>query len=74
MTRVLIVEDDRAILRGLKDNFEAESYEVLTAAGHWAVLLITPHQGRPAINSNRSLMKGRPAINSNRSLMNRSPS
>ena len=32
MTRVLIVEDDPAILRGLKDNFMAESYEVLTAA------------------------------------------
>jgi len=31
MTRVLIVEDDPAILRGLKDNFLAESYEVLTA-------------------------------------------
>jgi DNA-binding response OmpR family regulator len=32
MTRVLIVEDDAAILRGLKDNLLAESYEVLTAA------------------------------------------
>jgi len=32
MTRVLIVEDDPAILRGLKDNCLAESYEVLTAA------------------------------------------
>ena len=32
MSRVLIVEDDVAILRGLKDNLEAESYEVLTAA------------------------------------------
>ncbi len=32
MTRVLIVEDDPAILRGLKDNLVAESYEVLTAA------------------------------------------
>jgi DNA-binding response OmpR family regulator len=31
MSRVLIVEDDAAILRGLKDNFEAEAYEVLTA-------------------------------------------
>jgi len=28
---VLVVEDDAAILRGLKDNLEAESYEVLTA-------------------------------------------
>jgi len=32
MTRVLIVEDDPAILRGLKDNLLAESYEVLTAS------------------------------------------
>ncbi len=32
MKRILIVEDDLAILRGLKDNFEFESYEVLTAA------------------------------------------
>jgi len=31
MTRVLIVEDDPAILRGLTDNLLAESYEVLTA-------------------------------------------
>jgi len=31
MTRVLIVEDDPAILRGLKDNLTAESYEVATA-------------------------------------------
>lgn len=29
--RVLVVEDDLAILRGLKDNLEFESYEVLTA-------------------------------------------
>jgi len=31
MTRVLVVEDDAAILRGLTDNLEAESYLVLTA-------------------------------------------
>ena len=31
MKRVLIIEDDVAILRGLKDNLEYESYEVLTA-------------------------------------------
>jgi DNA-binding response OmpR family regulator len=30
--RILVVEDDLAILRGLKDNLEFESYEVLTAA------------------------------------------
>jgi DNA-binding response OmpR family regulator len=32
MKRILIIEDDVAILRGLKDNLEYESYEVLTAA------------------------------------------
>lgn len=31
MTRVLIVEDDAAILRGLRDNLALETYEVLTA-------------------------------------------
>jgi DNA-binding response OmpR family regulator len=31
MKRILIIEDDLAILRGLKDNLEIESYEVLTA-------------------------------------------
>ena len=31
MTSILVVEDDPAILRGLKDNLLAESYEVLTA-------------------------------------------
>jgi DNA-binding response OmpR family regulator len=31
-TRVLIVEDDPSILRGLKDNLLVESYEVLTAS------------------------------------------
>jgi len=32
MSRILVVEDDAAILRGLKDNLAAEAYEVLTAA------------------------------------------
>ena len=32
MKRILVVEDDLAILRGLKDNLEFESYEVMTAA------------------------------------------
>jgi DNA-binding response OmpR family regulator len=32
MTRVLIVEDDPSILRGLRDNLLVESYEVLTAS------------------------------------------
>ena len=31
MSRVLVVEDDPAILRGLSDNLKAESHEVLTA-------------------------------------------
>ncbi|MCH8193432.1 MAG: response regulator transcription factor [Planctomycetes bacterium] len=31
MSRILIVEDDPAILRGLKDNLEYESYDVVTA-------------------------------------------
>ncbi len=31
MKQILIIEDDLAILRGLKDNLEYESYEVLTA-------------------------------------------
>jgi len=31
MSRIIIIEDDRAILRGLRDNLEYESYEVLTA-------------------------------------------
>ncbi len=29
--RILIVEDEPALLRGLKDTFEAQGYEVLTA-------------------------------------------
>jgi DNA-binding response OmpR family regulator len=31
MSRILVIEDDVAILRGLKDNLDRESYEVLTA-------------------------------------------
>ena len=31
MKRILIIEDDLAILRGLRDNLEYESYEILTA-------------------------------------------
>ncbi|MFC2156622.1 response regulator transcription factor [Acidobacteriota bacterium] len=31
MKRILVIEDDLAILRGLKDNLEYESYEVVTA-------------------------------------------
>ncbi len=32
MSRVLVIEDDAAILRGLADNLSFESYEVLTAS------------------------------------------
>jgi DNA-binding response OmpR family regulator len=32
MSRILVVEDDAAILRGLRDNLASESYEVITAA------------------------------------------
>ena len=32
MSRILVVEDDPAILRGLSDNLRVESYEVVTAA------------------------------------------
>lgn len=31
MSRILVIEDDLAILRGLKDNFTAEGYDVLVA-------------------------------------------
>lgn len=31
MSRIIVIEDDRAILRGLKDNLEYESYTVFTA-------------------------------------------
>jgi DNA-binding response OmpR family regulator len=31
MSRILVIEDDRAILRGLADNLEFESHEVLSA-------------------------------------------
>ena len=45
MTRILIVEDDPAILRGLKDNFLAESYEVLTAVdGEAGYRMIREHK------------------------------
>jgi DNA-binding response OmpR family regulator len=45
MSRILIIEDDRAILRGLKDNLEYESYEVLTATdGEQGYELIQKHR------------------------------
>ena len=32
MKRILVIEDDRELLIGLKDNLEVEGYEVVTAA------------------------------------------
>ncbi|MBW7991453.1 MAG: response regulator transcription factor [Planctomycetes bacterium] len=44
MSRIIVIEDDRAILRGLKDNLEFESYEVLTATdGEQGYQLIQEH-------------------------------
>ena len=46
MNRILIVEDDPALLRGLRDNFAYEAYDVVTAAdGERAYRLI--HDARP---------------------------
>jgi serine phosphatase RsbU (regulator of sigma subunit) len=43
--RILVVEDDAAILRGLRDNLEGEAYEVLTAGdGEAAYRLIRERQ------------------------------
>ncbi|HYB96906.1 MAG TPA: response regulator transcription factor [Vicinamibacterales bacterium] len=45
MSRVLVVEDDPAILRGLVDNLTFESHDVLTAGdGEQACLMIRNHQ------------------------------
>ena len=45
MSQILIIEDDRAILRGLKDNLEYEAYEVLTATdGEQGYLLIQKYE------------------------------
>jgi DNA-binding response OmpR family regulator len=44
MSRIIVIEDDRAILRGLKDNLEYESYEVHTATdGEQGYELIKEH-------------------------------
>ena len=44
MSRIIVIEDDHAILRGLKDNLEYESYEVLTATdGEQGYRLIQEH-------------------------------
>lgn len=45
MSRILIIEDDHAILRGLKDNLEYESYDVITATdGEQGYNLIQEHE------------------------------
>jgi len=46
MTRILVVEDDPAILRGLSDNLRLESYEVVTAADGEAGDRLA-HEARP---------------------------
>ncbi len=46
MSRVLVVEDDPAILRGLTDNLRFESYEVLAATDGEAAYRLT-HNGNP---------------------------
>ena len=48
MSRVLVIEDDAAILRGLADNLAFESYEVLTAEDGEAGLRILREQ-RPDV-------------------------
>lgn len=46
MTRILVVEDDPAILRGLSDNLKLESYEVVAAADGEAGDRLA-HEARP---------------------------
>ena len=46
MARILVVEDDPAILRGLSDNLRLESYEVVTAADGEAGDRLA-HEARP---------------------------
>jgi len=46
MTRILVVEDDPAILRGLSDNLRLESYDVVTAADGEAGDRLA-HEARP---------------------------
>ncbi len=44
MSRIIVIEDDLAILRGLRDNLEYESYEVYTATdGEQGYQLIQKH-------------------------------
>src|SRR5215469_2959501 len=45
MNRIVVIEDDPAILRGLSDTLRSESYDVLTAAdGEHGYRLIRDHQ------------------------------
>lgn len=45
MSRILVIEDDRTILRGLRDNLEYESYEVSTAMdGEQGYRLLQEHR------------------------------
>ena len=45
MSRILVVEDEPALLRGLKDNLRLESYDVLTASdGEEGYALATEHK------------------------------
>jgi len=46
VSSILVVEDDVAIVRGLKDNLQAESYDVLTAGDGEAGYRLV-HQRRP---------------------------
>jgi DNA-binding response OmpR family regulator len=44
MSRIIVIEDDLAILRGLRDNLEYESYQVYTATdGEQGYRLIQKH-------------------------------
>ncbi len=45
MSRILVVEDDPAILRGLADSLRREAYEVLTAADGEAALRLVQQKG-----------------------------
>ena len=42
MSRILVVEDDAAILRGLADNLACESHDVLTATDGERACSIVP--------------------------------
>ena len=52
MNRILVVEDEPALLRGLKDNFASLGYEVLLAADGQAGLDLALSAGPDLIGSN----------------------